>query len=143
MLVDIKHRIRERGIASILADCLYEPSESTFIALADLYADGNLRMMGYELDGKIVGCAGVDLSNPEEAVLLHIAVGPAYRGRGVGREMIKEIMRQFQIICIEAETDDDAVGFYRSCGFEITNLGEKYPGCIRYRCVKSKEIGVE
>lgn len=37
---------------------------------------------------------------------------------------------------IIAETDDEAVGFYRKCDFEVNNLGEKYPNVIRYECEK-------
>lgn len=33
-----------------------------------------------------------------------------------------------------AETDADAVGFYRHSGFEVMSLGEKYPGTERFSC---------
>jgi ribosomal protein S18 acetylase RimI-like enzyme len=32
-----------------------------------------------------------------------------------------------------AETDNEAVEFYRATGFRVTSLGEKYPGVERYR----------
>lgn len=32
---------------------------------------------------------------------------------------------------ITAETDHDAIAFYRRYGFEIQSLGEKYPGVER------------
>lgn len=35
---------------------------------------------------------------------------------------------------LRAETDGDAVGFYRACGFSVVSLDEKYPGCVRYLC---------
>lgn len=34
-----------------------------------------------------------------------------------------------------AETDDEAVDFYRNIGFEVHSLGEKYPGVERFRCI--------
>jgi hypothetical protein len=36
--------------------------------------------------------------------------------------------------CFEAETDADAVDFYRAIGFAVENLGERYPGVERRRC---------
>lgn len=37
-------------------------------------------------------------------------------------------------LLIYTETDNDAVDFYRKYGFEITSLGEKYPGVERFLC---------
>lgn len=33
-----------------------------------------------------------------------------------------------------AETDAEAAGFYRACGFQVRSLGEKYPGVERFAC---------
>jgi ribosomal protein S18 acetylase RimI-like enzyme len=33
-----------------------------------------------------------------------------------------------------AETDEEAVEFYRNIGFSIQSLGEKYPGVDRFKC---------
>lgn len=40
---------------------------------------------------------------------------------------------------MEAETDKNAVNFYRKIGFNITSLGEKYPGVERFKCTLNKE----
>jgi len=39
---------------------------------------------------------------------------------------------------IVAETDYEAVDFYRRYGFVITSLGEKYPGVERFLCQYNK-----
>nr|WP_201024033.1 hypothetical protein [Paenibacillus sp. 32O-W] len=39
-----------------------------------------------------------------------------------------EFMKENHIRRMEAETDKDAVDFYRKIGFHVTTLGEKYPG---------------
>ncbi|MNW71139.1 hypothetical protein D3C74_508110 [compost metagenome] len=49
--------------------------------------------------------------------------------------MISEVSRTAGIETITAETDREAVGFYRSTGFPITSLGEKYPGVERFACI--------
>ena len=48
--------------------------------------------------------------------------------------MIKRVCSEFSLTRVTAETDKDAVGFYRSCGFEVESLGELYPGIERFRC---------
>jgi len=40
---------------------------------------------------------------------------------------------------IVAETDHEAVDFYRRYGFFITSLGEKYPGVERFLCQYTKQ----
>jgi len=46
--------------------------------------------------------------------------------------MVTTLQAQFKMT-IEAETDDDAVGFYRKCGFEVTAI-QKYD-VRRWTCV--------
>ncbi|NYE04281.1 ribosomal protein S18 acetylase RimI-like enzyme [Bacillus niacini] len=46
--------------------------------------------------------------------------------------MISSILEMYP--SVHAETDSDAVEFYRKYGFKITSLGEKYPGVERLLC---------
>lgn len=48
--------------------------------------------------------------------------------------MIDHLIQLENVTKIIAETDMDAVGFYRRYGFSIEALGEKYPGVERYKC---------
>ncbi|WP_328824102.1 GNAT family N-acetyltransferase [Niallia circulans] len=59
-----------------------------------------------------------------------MAVSTKQRGKSVGSQMIKFLSKQYTFI--SAETDNDAVGFYRKNGFKITSLGEKYPSVERF-----------
>ncbi|ETE89388.1 acetyltransferase [Bacillus thuringiensis serovar aizawai str. Leapi01] len=52
--------------------------------------------------------------------------------------MIKEVVRIYQLTYIEAETDDEAVEFYKRIGFQVKSLGEKYPGIERFHCYMEK-----
>ena len=68
--------------------------------------------------------------------LEYIAVEASQHGRGVGRALVEALaLRGRQII---AETDEDAVGFYRALGFQIADAPEdaRWPGVPRYRCVR-------
>ncbi|PFE51898.1 GNAT family N-acetyltransferase, partial [Bacillus cereus] len=44
-----------------------------------------------------------------------------------------------ELTYIEAETDKEAVGFYKKCNFKIESLGEKYPGIERFYCYLENE----
>jgi ribosomal protein S18 acetylase RimI-like enzyme len=86
----------------------------------------------------ITGIIGVDITSPPHGWILHLAVHPDYRKRGLGKRLIEQAMTRFNLESVALETDDDAVGFYRSCGFNITEITSKWPGVRRYCCTKGQ-----
>ena len=69
-------------------------------------------------------------------VLEYIAVAPDLRGDGIGRALVDALAGvSGQVV---AETDDDAVGFYRALDFDIgpAPSDPRWPGRRRYRCVR-------
>lgn len=99
------------------------------------YLEFNSRKLyALEVKGSYVGCIGVEVIEPTLGVIKHIAVLPSERGKGVGKEMLNFIIRHqsFNLLC--AETDNEAVEFYRNCGFTVKSLGEKYVGVERFLC---------
>lgn len=94
----------------------------------------NRELYGYEQNGKFIGCIGIELTAKNGCEIKHIAVSPFERGHGIGKRMIDGICTQHSLSMISAETDGDAVDFYKSIGFTITSLGEKYPGVERFWC---------
>ena len=91
-------------------------------------------LLGYEGDCGLIGSGGFQLTAPGEAVINHIAVFPSYQGRGVGRQMVWQVPKRYSLHRLTAETDAEAVGFYRNCGFAIASLGNLYPGVERFSC---------
>lgn len=86
------------------------------------------------LDGhQVVGVVGIRSTGQATAVILHIAVDERRR-RGIGRTILEELVRKEQRHEFTAETDGEAVDFYRRCGFTVQSLGEKYPGVERFLC---------
>ena len=80
---------------------------------------------------------GIELQGDFRCEIRHIAVATTSRKKGIGARMIEEIVKLHGIQEIFAETDQDAVGFYRKNGFKIKSLGEKYPGRERFYCAKT------
>jgi len=98
-------------------------------------------LLGYQQDGIVVGCIGLELGENRCAIIHHIAVLPAVQRRGVGHAMLYAAQRLHHLLRLEAETHKDAVGFYKRCGFTVTGTGERFPGIERFRCVW--QVGTE
>jgi ribosomal protein S18 acetylase RimI-like enzyme len=92
-------------------------------------------LFGYRIGGDVVGCIGIQLLTWQEGVVRHISVAPEHRAQGIGRALIGYVLRRFALTRLSAETDAEAVGFYRRCGFAATALPEPYPGVERFQCV--------
>lgn len=76
----------------------------------------------------------LDVRHPISPTIRNIGVIPARRGCGLGLRLIEWVIG-YASGSLLAETDEDAVGFYRACGFEIQALGDRYgSGISRYAC---------
>lgn len=84
---------------------------------------------------KVIGVLFVTRQFGNHFVIKGIAVFPEKQSQGIGRSLLQAVKDIAPNCILEAETDDDAVDFYRSTGFIVESLGEKYPGIIRYRCI--------
>jgi ribosomal protein S18 acetylase RimI-like enzyme len=67
-----------------------------------------------------------------------IAVAPFWRHRGLGRGLLNALAERLRAERIVVETDDDAVGFYRRCGFTVEGVPPKF-GRPRYWCVRESK----
>ncbi|MFM9533956.1 GNAT family N-acetyltransferase [Lysinibacillus sp. IITD104] len=92
-------------------------------------------LYGYTFAQDTIGCIGIVNREANRCEIKHIAVSPAYRGKDIGREMIRYVEEHHAFSSIYAETDQEAVLFYKNIGFHITSLGEKYPGVERFACL--------
>lgn len=121
----------------------YATSVSKIEAEYDLYKQHeNRKLYGYKLNEKFIGCIGIELTAENSCEIKQIAVSPFERGRGIGKRMIDFICEKHTLSLISAETDLDAVNFYKKSGFTITSLGEKYPGVERFWCeyLKTEQV---
>ncbi|MCP6680603.1 GNAT family N-acetyltransferase [Bacillus nakamurai] len=113
----------------------YATSEAKIVQSYEKYVKfPDCVLYGFEYGRKIVGCIGIKLLGRDKIEIAHIAVSPNVRGNCIGSKMIEFICKEHWPKILYAETDNDAVDFYRKFGFKITNLGEKYPDVERFLC---------
>ncbi|GAB3529584.1 GNAT family N-acetyltransferase [Arthrobacter monumenti] len=95
-----------------------------------------MSMIGAFEDGCLVAFAAYQ-EEGNQVVLEYIAVDANHRGRGYGSLLVKEIRNAHTDAPILAETDDDAVEFYRRLGFGISQRAgdPRWPGIQRYKCL--------
>ncbi|OQR56930.1 GNAT family N-acetyltransferase [Bacillus sp. CDB3] len=106
------------------------PSEASLFKAVLMYK--NDQAVLYKYGNK--GCIGIALIDTNRARMCHIAVDEKYRNQGIALQMIRAIISKYELTYIEAETDEEAVGFYKKWKFKIKSLGEKHPGMERFHC---------
>jgi len=99
------------------------------------YRSGQWTFLGWEVKGLVVACAGSEPLDSGTIGIRSIAVAPTWRNRGIGRALIDALAKQAEAEHVVADTDDDAVGFYRSCGFSVEDAPPKF-GRTRYWCTR-------
>lgn len=119
----------------ILKESVFEPTKEKLIKRADYYENTNgIVSYGYAYDDVILGLIVLDTKNKDEIVILDIAVKKDTQKRGIGKALLNYVICELEPKILIAETDDDAVGFYKKNKFEIVNLREKYLNNTRYEC---------
>ena len=134
-IVDISGSLSNDSNLEILKESVFEPTKEKLIKRANYYenTDGVVSY-GYAYDDVILGLIVLDIKNKDEIVILDIAVKKDNQKRGIGKALLNYVLFELEPKILIAETDDDAVGFYKKNKFEIVNLGEKYLNNTRYKC---------
>lgn len=132
LFCEIKNSIETPAVREILAACVFDSSpEGMAHQIAKYQANPDMLLYGYQVDGELLGVCGLE-EHESRVEIYHIAARESARKEGVGSAMIIALQKKYGKP-IEAETDDDAVGFYRKCGFETTAI-QKY-NVRRWVCV--------
>ena len=77
---------------------------------------------------------GIHLSvSGTKAELRHIATDPAHERQGHAVALVRALIGGLKLDTLVADTDEDAVGFYRRVGFDVTVLESPWP-TPRFRC---------
>lgn len=132
MFCDIKDKLEDPTVLEIMACSVYESSiERAKQKAAEYRRNESWQLYGWFENDEIVGVCGFAV-HKDYVEIRNIAVTENNRHHGVGGKMISALWKKYEL-AIEAETDDDAVDFYRNRGFVATAI-QKY-GVRRWTCV--------
>lgn len=121
---------------ALLKPSVYNPTPERLKSRAEKYsADKRTNVYACKTGGVYAGIVVLKTENGT-AEILDISVKPEYRKHGIGKSLIDFVFNQLPIDTITAETDDEAIGFYKRCGFTITSVGEVC-GTKRFFCKSS------
>lgn len=141
MMIDIRSQLHSAEVHNLIDQLEYPleiREEKTREIVREYVENPDYVTLGMELNNELVGFIGFSYQSKNTVTIRHIAVRRDQRGKGIGRKMISEIFRNYNLHNVIAETDKDAVKFYRKIGFTIQSLGEKYPGTERFLCQVSR-----
>ena len=116
---------------------IYEMVDELYPAERMLAGISNRELYVAKLDKQIVGYVSLKIRNYDwpgvvkRKVMLvdEICVEESLRGHGIGKAMMEDIhalARAFRCSDLQLKVypqNDDAVGFYQKCGFQIQNIG--------------------
>ena len=125
----------------IYKHCMFMPTEEKFNIKVEQYLnDNSVKIFACFEQDKILGAMVVSFIEQRKIEMIGIAVDASVRRKGVASYMINQVVNNYGLLSIYAETDNDAVGFYRNNGFNIVELSETYGNetVIRYKCELTK-----
>ena len=136
-ICDVKEIITEPDILKLLAPSVYNPTEERLLNRAKKYQeDENTNIYACKDNGEYKGIVVFGILN-NSATILDIAVKPEYQGQGIGSKLIDFIFNSFNVDNVTAETDDDAIGFYKKYGFTVADTKVKFD-VKRYSIIKER-----
>jgi fructoselysine 6-kinase len=126
MFTDIKHNMDNPVVHRIIAYAAFDGSPKGIAKTVQKYqSNPELHFYAWIESGEVLGICGFEVHDNKVEIHL-IAVDEATRGHGIGSAMVTALQEKYNKD-IEAETDDDAVVFYRKRGFKtIEFMHEKH-----------------
>jgi ribosomal protein S18 acetylase RimI-like enzyme len=84
--------------------------------------------------GNIVGLIGIDPTGHPAGFVTSLAVASDKRKQGIGKLLLQKSAEMLDLKTVELETDEEAVDFYRRCGFTVHEIKSPYPEHQRFSC---------
>ena len=135
MIIDIKGNLHDERVLGVISHSQYIPTKEKLNGLADKFESSeDIFAFACVCDGFVDGVIVLKRAARGKFEIKSVAVGPTRRNKGIASRLVRYAADTLKCKSIIAETDDDAVGFYRKYGFEVISFGEKYPGIVRYLC---------
>lgn len=123
----------DTAAAAILADATGESTaEAAQIVIDRARIGGTDRVIGGWLNDTLIAAYTIERDGMANQVTL-IAVSTDHRRQGFGNMMLLDALRRSGRRPLTAETDDEALGFYKACGFKMVGRRRHPSGVFRYR----------
>jgi len=130
---DIKQRITEQEVGMIISYAALDGSPEGVAKEAELYLSSDmLNLYGWVEDGKVIGICGFEIHSDKVEIHL-ISVAEDRQKQGIGGAMVAALQKMYSLP-LEAETVEEAVGFYRKRGFKTTAFQDPEWG-QKFTCV--------
>lgn len=114
-------------IVDLLRLAIGYPTPEKIKKVMATYSSSTYHLLGAMRESELIGIVGVE--EKEKCLIIgHIAIKESYQRQGVGKALIEELIKEFSPSKIIAETDQDAVEFYRKCGFICRQVQGQFPG---------------
>ena len=137
--VSVKQNVFDTGILPLLAPSVFKPTPEKLRSRAEKYFNNpNTHIYACREGGKYIGIVVFEVVGTN-ATVLDIAVDEACRKQGIGSALLSFVLENFNISELTAETDDDAVGFYKKYGFTVTEIKTIY-NTRRYLCTFRRNL---
>ena len=136
-LIELTHKQDVCKAYEIYKHCMFMPNEEKFNKKTDTFLmDNSVKIFACFNLAKMVGVIVFSFLNQSNIEIIGIAVELSARGKGIGSYMINQIVKEYDLISVYAETDNDAVGFYLKNNFSVTEFYETYGDetVLRYKC---------
>ena len=121
----------------IYKHCMFMPTKEKFNNKVDLFLnDNSVKIFACFEQDEVLGVMVVSLIEQKKIEIIGIAVNSSVRGKGIGSYMINQVVNDYGLLSVYAETDNDSVGFYRNNDFSIVEFSEIYGDepVVRYKC---------
>ncbi len=140
-LIELTDKNEASKTYEIYKHCMFMPTEEKFNRKIDLFLnDNSIKVFACFSQGEIEGVIVISFVEQDKIEIVGIAVDLSARDKGIGSYMINQVIKDYGLLSVYTETDNDAVGFYRKNGFSITEFSETYDGetVVRYKCELTK-----
>ena len=124
-------------IYGIYKHCMFMPTKEKFNNKVDLFLnDNSVKIFACFEQDEVLGVMVVSFIEQKKIEIIGIAVNSSVRGKGIGSYMINQVVNDYGLLSVYAETDNDSVGFYRNNDFSIVEFSEIYGDepVVRYKC---------
>ena len=136
-LIELTHKNEVCKIYEIYKHCMYMPNEEKYNEKIDQFLnDNSIKIFACFNQVEIEGVIVVSFVEQSKIEIIGIAVDLFARGKGIGSYMIKQVISNYDLLSVYAETDNDAIGFYLKNNFSVTEFYETYGDetVLRYKC---------